>query len=80
MQFFIDGVPLSNGLEYSKLKDTKGVFKFQIENNQEDYIHVGLELIREGRKVASTSIKLKESNSLKVNELLSKAELDDYLI
>ena len=38
MQFFIDGVPLNKGLEFSKLKNSAGEFRFEISNDKQDNI------------------------------------------
>lgn len=80
MKFFIDGVALKDGLKFSEVKNSRGQFEFKINNNQTDRIEVGLELIRKGRKVAHVGGNLQETETLKIQTLLSLAELEDYII
>lgn len=80
IQFFIDAAPLRDGLQYLNTSNHSGEFRFELDNQQEDEIHVGLDLLREGEIVAHTSAWMKEGASFKIKELLNKAERDDYLV
>ncbi|MCR9252593.1 MAG: M56 family metallopeptidase [bacterium] len=80
IEFYIDEISINGGLKFSKVEDYKGEFKFKFNNNVEDYIVVGIELIRDGEKVAHMSQKLKEGTPFEIKRLLNKAELEDYLI
>lgn len=79
IKFYIDRLLISEGLKFSELKRYKGEFRFEFDNNREDFIHLNLELIRKGKKVAQVSKKLKEGSTFEIKDLLSKAQVEDYL-
>lgn len=79
-KFYIDDVLLSEGLSFSKLSDYKGQFKFELENDKADDIHVGLDLVRKGNVIARVSQKLNENEPMNIGQLLSGAQKEDYLV
>lgn len=79
IKFYVDGLLINEGLRFSDLKRYKGVFKFELDNDKEDYIHLAVELIRKGEKIGLVNKKLKEGASFEIMALLSKAQLEDYL-
>ncbi len=80
IKFYVDGVALSTGLQFSRVKGYKGEFKFEFDNRETDKIHLGLDLVRKGKVVGHASKKLRENASFTIKALLSKAQPDDYLV
>lgn len=80
IQFSIDDISLSEGLQFSKVRDYKGAFKFEFGNEKADHMHIGLDLVRKGSVIARMSQKIEERVAFDIRPLLSKAEREDYLV
>ena len=80
IQFHVDGNELSKGLSFSKLNRYKGEFSFALDNGKSDDIKIGLDLLREGNLVGHAGGTLSENASFSIKELLSKAQVNDYLV
>lgn len=80
IQFYIDGVLLSEGLRHAEVKKYKGEFKFVFGNEKVDNIHIGLDLVRKGSVIARMSQRLEENVFLNIKSLLGMAQEEDFLV
>ena len=80
IQFYIDGIAIEKGLQYSELEKTKGQFRFKTTNSKMSKLFVTLKLIRKGAEMGRKSANLEAGESFSLRSLLDKAKLEDYLI
>ncbi len=80
IQFHMDGNELSKGLSFSKLNRYRGEFSFSLDNGKPDQIKIGLDLLREGNLVGHAGGTLSENATFSIKELLSKAQVNAYLV
>jgi len=78
--FYLDNVSLKRGLLYTRLDRYDGEFKFAFDNGQKDRVHLGLDLLRNGKIVGHAGYKFQEGVPVDISALLSKAQKDDYLV